>query len=647
MIQSASERLQYSLSLCASQVISSQYLTSDAVPQPPEMTTTTSAVFDDFQLRAVDRHKVHAPVLQLFENDIMGLKVGRSRSDESFLPSKPLSAQATAIRRSLMSLLPPRDDMKKLVHSSLMWWVAWQTEFPGICDKCLDGQEASICSCDCPVTPAEVAKVLLCLTISVEQLPSDFDYNSLSIPFEPAKFMSRCITDIERLIIHDDEFASNLTGMECLVLLSKHYMNQGRLRKAWLTTRRAINFAQLAGIHISIDNLSVISDAELSRSSKMWCSSIFIDRFLSLILGLPCAIPSKLLNHQIDLNLPSQITPSYIYMSQLSLVLGKLIDYNQDRSDQPLSEIFRLDEELESMISEIPEAWQRMCPSRYKSMDGKCYEAVMLQFIHHVVKAFLHLPQMLSSTANDKFQCCRLAALESSRASLLAYKEFRLTKKRYLCKLVDFLAFTMAMLLVVNSVRFPAMQPTQIEQQVNLDINLVEDTIAVLVRAGTETGGSMASDFSRILQQILDKPISGASARSNTEQTCTISLPYFGKVTICSITPLARQSQKQQTQARDPTRIYQENQPAHQLSRDPSPALKDPLTDPENEFHDGQVPGAPQVQNSDKMRPHLEEFLVAEDTGLGLSTFFNELGQGLWPDYDMNGSLDNDWGFGL
>ncbi|KAL3487250.1 hypothetical protein BJX62DRAFT_241178 [Aspergillus germanicus] len=73
-------------------------------------------------------------------------------------------------------------------------------------------------------------------------------------PSEVAKallWIDTVVSAVEKFVIYDDELAATLAGIETLVLLSKYYINQGHLRKAWRTARRAIEFAQLTGAHKS------------------------------------------------------------------------------------------------------------------------------------------------------------------------------------------------------------------------------------------------------------------------------------------------------------------------------------------------------------------------------------------------------------
>ena len=63
--------------------------------------------------------------------------------------------------------------------------------------------------------------------------------------------MENCVTTISNLVTSDDELIGTLEGLECVVLDGGFQTNVGNLRRAWLSFRRALNIAQLMGLHQS------------------------------------------------------------------------------------------------------------------------------------------------------------------------------------------------------------------------------------------------------------------------------------------------------------------------------------------------------------------------------------------------------------
>ena len=56
---------------------------------------------------------------------------------------------------------------------------------------------------------------------------------------------SRFLALVDKLVISDDEYAATVTGLECIVLQGKCYLDIGQPRRAWLAYRRGLVLAQL------------------------------------------------------------------------------------------------------------------------------------------------------------------------------------------------------------------------------------------------------------------------------------------------------------------------------------------------------------------------------------------------------------------
>jgi hypothetical protein len=57
--------------------------------------------------------------------------------------------------------------------------------------------------------------------------------------------IDRYLALVDRWILSDDEYASTLEGIECLILQGKCYADIGQPRRCWLTYRRGLMFAEL------------------------------------------------------------------------------------------------------------------------------------------------------------------------------------------------------------------------------------------------------------------------------------------------------------------------------------------------------------------------------------------------------------------
>ena len=591
----------------------------------------------------------NAPVLQLFDNYLVSRREDSSNNDK-FAGIKDMSPKAQAVRAELISLLPPSEDMNKIINASFHRFV-WQDHFPELFDRRENRYVISDRCCDTLVAPAEVAKALMCLCISAVHAPSGFDWRTLSIPFGPERFYNQCVDVVDRLIVRDDEFAATLPGIESQMLLSKIHLTEGRLRKSWLVNRRAIEFAHLAGMHLSTKTQRP-GDSLFGRRLKIWCSLATSDRWLSLILGLPYGIADGFFMPQIEQRLKSDISAPEKYLLRIGIITGHMVDRNQDPSKMTLAATLKLDQELQ-------DSWRSM-PSHIKAAEPfpdekweHYIERVPLQFMLKLLRALLHLPLMLKSPLDAQFYPSHIIALESAREGLILYKVLRSTTKPYLCKMLDFMAFTLCLLLIIHLEGYSDETPDHNKEQDEKDWALVKDLIEILRQAAAELGGSVAAESANILGAIFDTRNFKKDWCSFS--TCKITVPYFGTITVGAGTKFSRgapKSKDQPSTASDtpwteasltgqcPNQLYTPPMSDQEVSSTNANAMNDDSLTPT------MGPGYP----DDPWLPRSEESRSDAPTnpyvGMELNAFsglFDDFGQYMWPNSNVDLGLDQGW----
>jgi hypothetical protein len=211
---------------------------------------------------------------------------------------------------------------------------------------------------------------------------------------------------------------------------------------------------------------------------------------------------------------------------------------------------------------------------------------------------------------------------------------------------MDFLAFTMAMVLVVHSIgslRAVLSPQHLLGQGERQDLELVRATATTLLQAGTGNGGAVASESSNILQTILDNWSEGSSlGYRGFGGPLSIYLPYFGPITICLGKVLAERLRRG-TSGDVPMPQYREQQQQQQPSQS-GPCF--PRTNGVNgkETQRTQVEQAPtelhQPGYPANTRIWLEEMPSSPVAGWELSGFFDDIGHGLWSSLEFDQSLD-------
>ncbi|KAL1862397.1 hypothetical protein Plec18170_001223 [Paecilomyces lecythidis] len=582
---------------------------------------------------------VNAPVLQLFNNSVVSREDPPPGGERKAAPEE-ISPKAFTARKELVSLLPPNPDIDKILNGTVKWWAYWQTRFPEICDNCRKSLTTGVRHCDIPDSPAEVAKMVICIVLSIDQLPLDFDYSALQKPFDPKKYTDRCISEVYRLIINDDDFAATFPGIECQMLLSKYHTNVGRPRKAWLACRHAIEYAQLTGLHLLTAKPRRPGDELYERRLRLWTNLVSSDRFLSLILGLPYSVPDDAYSKQVQAIIQGQMSNFERYVARIGVFMGQVIDRNQRPGEMSLPETLRLDQELEEMTKEMPSNWWDPNASDQYTISENC-DRLMSLFYHNFLRSLLHLPFMLKSNSDKRCKYCRDAALESSRSGLDAYNHLRALAgiNPYICKVLDFFAFTLGMLLVVHLLGSSEELENYSRMQDEKDWQLVNKTTDSLRRAAAESGGTVAAQSVNILGMICDNGQSADSCcdSASGSRSCKITVPFFGTITVA---PGKTFSAQRIVQCSPQTSTYSpmSGQKGNQLYTPPqsNPTVvssTQPTPTPENSYPDDSW-----VQ--------LQNVVALPYTGLdpnGPHGFYEETGLGMWSNPLIDLDLDQGW----
>ena len=552
-----------------------------------------------------------------------------------------MSPKAQAARTALMALLPPPQDIAAIVEASSMWWEIWENNFPEICEKCRHSLRVGSRDSEPPMAPAEVAKILIFICIIISQLPLDFDYSSLDVPFNPQEFSNSCASEVDRLIISDDYFAATLPGIECHMIFTKYHMNEGRPRKAWLVNRRAIEFAQLSGMHLSTAKPPHPGDTLFERRLRTWCQMICNDRFISLILGLPYVVSDGALAPQVEMAVRRKASVLDTYMLQLGVIAGKIIDRNQDHDKLSLSSTMRLEQDLEDIEKQTPGYWWD--PNTHNTQDERYYERITMQFTHYTLRLIIHMPFMLKFSTDRKFQYCHSAAVESAQNGLQLYKILRTRVKPYFCKICDFFAFMMAMLLAIHLIGRSGEVVNSSKEQNRRDWALLSEITALLRHAGTESGGAVASESANILENIIRCHEDGRFSAQVWDQACKITVPYFGTITVGPGKKLHGIPNPISANSHDERYLPASSQYSEQLF---TPSLSNAGDPPPRSDDSAPNTGVMASQASYPIETWNQMGMPTMPTvDLEVNAFqgFLDLEEDIWPNLDIDLSLDQGW----
>ena len=373
---------------------------------------------------------------------------------------------------------------------------------------------------------ADGVKLMLCLALHIQQLPSDLETTQRNLPKQLDDLQEHCMTSAESLLASDERLGGTLNGLECMILQSEFYINGGNLHKVWLIVRRAINLAQLMGLHRKID-----PDVEMRlvrRRNAIWTELWQRERGFSLILGLP----SSTLDSQIPPSTPnndgSDLHKMKHFLQDLGIVMGHIIDRDQDPGRKTYSATLNIEEQLEECQSIMPAQWWDFTPDPTTPTDAiRGMFAAKMRFF--TVQRLLHLPFLLKASNDRRFEGSRLSTLKSSREIIKVYNVLRDEKRPVLkvCDMVDFQVFAAAMTLVIDLLALSRTPDRCDLHREEGDWQLVLQTAGILGRFSRSNKGCRVAalgawvldDFSQL-------------RHGSAEGILKVDIPYFGRVEI-------------------------------------------------------------------------------------------------------------------
>ena len=435
------------------------------------------------------------------------------------------------ILRDLKNLAPNVHDLTLMLRHSLDSWKLWHKVFPEDLGTRAAGSEdtevgalrdfiyKSLNTDDVAV----MTKVTLCLTMHLQQLPRDFDFSQSNLPAPSEALQNYYMNAVERLLESDDGFAGTLEGVECMMIQAEFYVNAGKPKKIWLIFRRAVSCGHLLGLHHQSDDLTA---ALASRRRTLWSQIWQSDRELSLVLGLPYAVS--------DTFLPSWTAMTdqkeQMFLAQLGIITGHIIERNQNHRQMTYPVTIQIDQELERCKDLIPERWWETTPSPQMSMEA-IYSMSVMKMKYHNVRKLLHLPFMLKSYADPRYDGSRLECLESAREMIKVYRTLRDEKRPVLkmCDMIDFQVFTAAMVLVVDLLGHSQFSAHYHAQQEASDWDTVHSVIQDFKRVSRAMVCSVAEQSALLLEDFYTAH-HGYPAPGKTTYEAVI--PYFGRLRI-------------------------------------------------------------------------------------------------------------------
>ncbi|OQD65082.1 hypothetical protein PENPOL_c006G06294 [Penicillium polonicum] len=415
----------------------------DSVETSPESSVTPAAATPTAD---------NVPVLSLFDNEALGFqRSGTVASD--FTSYGTINRDWGRLRRELLALVPSEKTLKIISEASSTWWLMRVQVFDDHDRTLLSSSVQELSHSH----PAAVGKAILWIALCLQQLPSGLDLPSLELPCLPWVLVEECVTRVSTFVCSDDSIVSCIDGLECLVLQGLIFGHGGKLRSAWLCNSRAANIAQLIGFHRAEPAPNESAEYQ-HRATFIWRHILIVDRNFALILGMHGSISNTAIDQYQSNPSDSQHSPPHheSVMNPLARIAGSIIERNQtfkEVTPAMLQMTQSIDLKLQSFIPP-PLASPESAPPGKNTERSLCFRTLFFRLWYYQLMAWLHLPLLLASGSDESYYYNRQTCLHACRNIIACYVNIRRTAENgFVSRVLDFLAFTTAMTIIINALR--------------------------------------------------------------------------------------------------------------------------------------------------------------------------------------------------
>ncbi|KAH8733094.1 hypothetical protein GQ44DRAFT_696913 [Phaeosphaeriaceae sp. PMI808] len=393
--------------------------------------------------------------------------------------------------------------------------------------------------------PVLVAKKMIIFALSLQYFQTQ---HTRGLTESPLTVMNRLVDVTMRLATTNEKIVTCIEGLECIILEGVFQSNGGNLRRAWLAFRKAMVIAQLMKLDLPNPPLVKSHEADPKVNPKfMWFRIIYMDSYLSLMLGLPYGGQ--------DTNMESQMPgepPSCKLERVHTLVARRIIDRNRRESFQDFTTTRNLDLELLHAAKALPDKfWNQPNFAALEPNSREAFWETMRlcdQLHHYNLVHLLHLPYLLrydkdsSDLAYSQFTCVYASRQIVSR--FVALRNLNRSMVSIYCRTSDFFALMACTTILLTHIDGHRLGEQNWRAHTRLDDHaIVEQFLQSLEMAAEHTDDELTTKGAAQLRRLLKVEADAARGMEYTAHNtlCSIeeqsgelqlSIPYYGIVNI-------------------------------------------------------------------------------------------------------------------
>ena len=298
--------------------------------------------------------------------------------------------------------------------------------------------------------PVILARYMLIFAITLQR-PCKEKFLGLSEP--QSVLIRRLTTAAASWVTTKEEMHGTVESLICIILEGVFEMNCGNLRRAWVVYRRAMTVAQLMGLHRSpMPQLKRI-DPELDANPEfMWFRIVYIDRYLSLLLGLPQGTSDKSMG---AMSVLRHEPPLGKFERLLTVIASRILERNESAfATSEITTTQSIDCELLTVSKSMPASFWRPANFHYLTPGSPetLLEMVRLsaQVYYYGLLIQLHLPYVMRVGDNTQHEYSKITCFNASREIIMRFIAHRSFNPMSSCsRPVDFFALLAAMTLLL------------------------------------------------------------------------------------------------------------------------------------------------------------------------------------------------------
>lgn len=369
-----------------------------------------------------------------------------------------------------------------------------------------------------------VARTLLHLAACICALPPDFNSSRLQNFWNLEAAMENYVAVVTSLVTSSDELLLTLPGLETLLLLSIYHLNTANLRQAWLIIRRAMNLAHLMGFHRVVQVKQLPPVEAIESAASIWYNLVDLDRVLGLHLRLPFAADDYTISEDVPLH--------RLHRFRLDRICHQVSELDQEVTSQSYVQALALDEKLESLMRDQPkDFWDvpNVPPTARTVESQEVLERLMVQMWHFELKIFIHLPFLLRSPQESRYEYSKVVALQASRNIVMRWFALRNAGITQACcrfgELGVFIAATTLTLDIL--IDMATKDKAEVQKAKGSDFAMLCRVISEMEKLGKASSRERIAMRSAV---VLKKILSSLDPSKQALGKARLTVPYFGTI---------------------------------------------------------------------------------------------------------------------